>query len=219
MTLTGNPVSIVTSQLNSAFIIRLRLSSPEPSLLLLVFLTPSSELLQVSNSSSGNPSATTGSTTATSRRSAGRRPRSTGPGGRWVGRWRDTRCLEKGRGRSSSFSGMWGGGASVLFGRPGLVVSLPDAVDPRPLVGLVINFEDGGEVSVHGVPEISAGVHHVEQTVRSKHPQHLQENHPLHQPLGQRFHSFRRHLQIRGSTDSMNGGLTAKEKDNNGTDK
>lgn len=34
------------------------------------------------------------------------------------------------------------GGTSVLFGGPGLVVSLPDAVYSRPLVGLVVNWEE-----------------------------------------------------------------------------
>lgn len=32
--------------------------------------------------------------------------------------------------------------ASVLFGRPGFVVSLADAVDARPLVWLVVNWEE-----------------------------------------------------------------------------
>lgn len=39
--------------------------------------------------------------------------------------------------------GLFGGKkpSSVVFGRPGFVVSLSDAVDPRPLVGLVVNWE------------------------------------------------------------------------------
>lgn len=34
------------------------------------------------------------------------------------------------------------GGTSVLFGGPSLVVLLPDTVVPRPLVGLVVNWEE-----------------------------------------------------------------------------
>lgn len=51
------------------------------------------------------------------------------------------------------------GGTSVLFGGPGLVVSLPDAVVPRPLVGLVVNWEeteqkvgDGGRKTISVCP-------------------------------------------------------------------
>lgn len=35
-----------------------------------------------------------------------------------------------------------GPASSVPLGRPGLAVSLPDAVDSRPLVGLVVNWEE-----------------------------------------------------------------------------
>lgn len=39
---------------------------------------------------------------------------------------------------------------SVLSGGPGLVVSLPDSVDPRPLVGLVVNWEETEELVFPG---------------------------------------------------------------------
>lgn len=92
--------------------------------------------LQDWSSWSGRFSVTTGSKGETSRRCAGGRARST------RGRCLAERRREAGRPRRRGSSRR--GGLSVAFGGPGFLVSLSDAVNPRPLVGLVVNCEERG---------------------------------------------------------------------------